>query len=99
MAVRLTALLVGRALFPRNILWYSFLLEAQSTPGPKDPICTDVFCFHLFSCVDFYPRKDEFLARVDGLENMKQDRLDLAHHSSHSCVAVPISLCEMGHYI
>jgi hypothetical protein len=28
MAMRLSALCTGRALFPANIFWYSFLLEA-----------------------------------------------------------------------
>ena len=32
--VRLSALLTGRLYTPRNV-WYSFLLEAESTPGPQ----------------------------------------------------------------
>jgi len=31
--VRLSALRTGR-LYPRKYSWYSFLLEAESTPGP-----------------------------------------------------------------
>ena len=31
--VRLSALCTGR-LYPRKYSWYSFLLEAESTPGP-----------------------------------------------------------------
>jgi hypothetical protein len=34
MAVRLSALCADRPLPPRNIFWYSFLLKAESTPGP-----------------------------------------------------------------
>jgi len=33
MVVRLSALTTGR-LYPRKYSWYSFLLEAESTPGP-----------------------------------------------------------------
>ena len=37
MVVRLSALHTGR-LYPRKCSWYSFLLEAESTPGPQcDP--------------------------------------------------------------
>jgi len=32
--VRLSALRTGH-LYPRKYSWYSFLLEAESTPGPK----------------------------------------------------------------
>jgi hypothetical protein len=35
MAVILWALRAGHALLPRTIFWYSFLLEAESTPGPS----------------------------------------------------------------
>jgi len=31
--VRLSALSTGR-IYPRKFSWYSFLLEAESTPGP-----------------------------------------------------------------
>jgi hypothetical protein len=45
MAVR-SALNNGRALLPRNIFWYSFLLEAESTTGPycswKDYVINDI---------------------------------------------------------
>jgi len=34
MVVRLSALGTGR-LYPRKYTWYSFLLEAESTPGPE----------------------------------------------------------------
>jgi hypothetical protein len=34
MAVRLSALRAGRPLPPQEDSWYSFLLEAESTPGP-----------------------------------------------------------------
>jgi hypothetical protein len=34
MAVRLSALRIGRLLPPREDSWYSFLLEAESTPEP-----------------------------------------------------------------
>jgi hypothetical protein len=33
MEVILSTLRAGRALSPRKIFWYSFLLEAKSTPG------------------------------------------------------------------
>jgi len=33
MVVRLSALRTGR-LYPRKYTWYSFPLEAESTPGP-----------------------------------------------------------------
>jgi hypothetical protein len=35
MAVRSSALRAGRPLSPRKIFWYSFLLEAESTPWPE----------------------------------------------------------------
>jgi hypothetical protein len=35
MAVRLLTMRAGRALLPKNIIWYSFLLEAEWTPGPS----------------------------------------------------------------
>jgi hypothetical protein len=35
MAVSLSALRNGRALLPQKGSWYSFLLEAEKTPGPK----------------------------------------------------------------
>jgi hypothetical protein len=41
MAARLSALRAGRTLLPGFFIfkdsWYSFLLEAQSTPGPVRP--------------------------------------------------------------
>jgi len=33
--VRLSALGTGRIYPPRKYFWYSFLLEAESTPGPQ----------------------------------------------------------------
>jgi len=35
MVVRLSALRTGAAFTPRKCSWYSFLLEAESTPGPQ----------------------------------------------------------------
>jgi hypothetical protein len=54
MAVRLSALRTGRALFPETLFlcfWYSFLLEAEQTPGPcaAGRIRQIKKCIHLIS--------------------------------------------------